>query len=53
MTNNQQLMSILIDVGESKQLKDLSIILVCLLGVAVITTVVLVPKYCEAFGENK
>ena len=53
MTNNQQLMSILTNVGENKQLKDSTIILACIVGVAVVAAVVLVPKYTEAIGENK
>ena len=53
MTNNQQLMSILTNVGENKKLKDSTIILACLLGAAVVTAIVLVPKYIEAVGENK
>ena len=53
MTNNQQLMSILTNVDENKKLKDSTIILACLLGAAVVTAIVLVPKYIEAVGENK
>jgi len=52
MTNNQQLMSILRNVGENKQLKDKTIVLACLLGVAVVTAIVLVPKYTEAIKDN-
>ena len=52
MTSNQQLMSILSNVGEHKQLKDSTIILACLLGAAVITAIVLVPKYTEAIRDN-
>lgn len=52
MTNNQQLMSILRNVGENKQLKDTTIVLACLLGVAVVTAIVLVPKYTEAIRDN-
>jgi hypothetical protein len=46
-------MSILTNVGENKQLKDSTIILACIVGVAVVAAVVLVPKYTEAIGENK
>jgi hypothetical protein len=53
MTNNQQLMSILSNAGENRQLKDSTIILACIVGVAVVAAVVLVPKYTEAIGENK
>ena len=53
MTNNQQLMSILRNAGENRQLKDTTIILACIVGVAVVAAVVLVPKYTEAIGENK
>lgn len=53
MTNNQQLMSILSNVGENKQLKDSTIILACLLGAVVVTAIVLVPKYTEAVRDNK
>ena len=53
MTNNQQLMSILSNVGENKQLKDSTIILACIVGVAVVAAVVLVPKYTKSIGENK
>lgn len=52
MTNNQQLMSILRNVGENKKLKDTTIVLACLLGVAVVTTIVLVPKYTKAIRDN-
>ena len=52
MTSNQQLMSILSNVGEHKQLKDTTIILGCLLGAAVITAIVLLPKYTEAIRDN-
>lgn len=53
MTNNQQLMSILSNVGENKQLKDSTIILACIVGVAVVAAVVLVPKYTKSIDENK
>ncbi len=53
MTNNQQLMSILSNVGENKQLKDSTIILACIVGVAVVVAVVLVPKYTKSIDENK
>ena len=53
MTNNQQLMSILTNVGENKQLKDSTIILACIVGVAVVAAVVLVPKYTKSIDENK
>ena len=53
MTNNQQIMSILGNAGENKQLKDSTIILACLLGFTVITAIVLIPKYAEAVGDNK
>jgi hypothetical protein len=33
--------------------KDSTIILACLLGAAVVTAIILVPKYTEAVGENK
>ena len=53
MTNNQQLLSILSNVGENKQLKDSTIILACIVGVAVVAAVVLVPKYTKSIDENK
>ena len=53
MTNNQQLMSILSNVGENKQLKDSTIILACIVAVAVVAAVVLVPKYTKSIDENK
>jgi hypothetical protein len=53
MTNNQQLMSILSNVGENKQLKDSTIILACIVGIAVVAAVVLVPKYTKSIDENK
>jgi hypothetical protein len=52
MTNNQQLMSILSNVGENKQLKDSTIILACIVGVAVVAAVVLVPNYTKSIDEN-
>jgi hypothetical protein len=52
MTNNQQLMSILRNVGENKQLKYTTMVLACLLGVSVVTAIVLVPKYTEAIRDN-
>ena len=53
MTNNQQLMSILSSAGENRQLKDTTIILACIVGVAVVAVIVLVPKYTAAIDENK
>jgi sensor histidine kinase YesM len=53
MTNNQQLMSILSSAGENRQLKETTIILACIVGVAVVAAVVLIPKYTESIGENK
>ena len=53
MTNNQQLMSILSNAGENRQLKDSTIILACIVGVAVVAAVVLVPKYTKSIDENK
>jgi len=46
-------MSILSNVGENKQLKDSTIILACIVGVAVVAAVVLVPKYTKSIDENK
>ena len=53
MTNNQQLMSLLGNAGENKQLKGSTITLACFLGVTVITTIVLISKYTEAADDNK
>ena len=46
-------MSILSSAGENRQLKDTTIILACIVGVAVVAVIVLVPKYTAAIDENK
>ena len=53
MTSNQQLMSVLRNAGENRQIKNINLAMGLLAGVGVIAIVVLVPKYIESRGEYR